>query len=98
MNSGALHGQRSGRRWTAALAAQRANNTGLASKKKKKKKVALWWVRAEGVARVLEPGDPRAARALELLRERYAPYAERPPRGPVLAVDVTRWSGWAARG
>lgn len=51
----------------------------------------LWWVRADGVGRVLEPDEPEAARAVELLRERY-------PRqradGAVLAVDVARWSGW----
>jgi PPOX class probable F420-dependent enzyme len=58
---------------------------------------ALWWVRAEGVARILEPGDPEAARVVELLRDRYPQYRERPPAGAVLAVDVARWSGWEAR-
>jgi PPOX class probable F420-dependent enzyme len=55
---------------------------------------ALWWVRADGQGRVLEPAEPEAQRAVALLRERY-------PRqrgaGAVLAVDVERWSGWAAR-
>jgi PPOX class probable F420-dependent enzyme len=55
---------------------------------------ALWWVRADGTGRVLEPGGEEAARAVDLLRDRYAPYSERPPTGPVLAVDVIRWSGW----
>jgi PPOX class probable F420-dependent enzyme len=58
---------------------------------------ALWWVRADGVARVVAPGEAEARRAVGLLRERYAQYADRPPRGPVLAVDVTRWSGWYGR-
>ncbi len=53
----------------------------------------LWWVRADGVGRVLDPADPEARRAVELLCERY-------PRqradGEVLAVDVRSWSGWAA--
>jgi len=57
---------------------------------------ALWWVRADGTGRVLEPGDAEAQHAVALLRERYPAYADRPPTGPVLAVDVTRWSGWAA--
>jgi PPOX class probable F420-dependent enzyme len=57
----------------------------------------LWWVRGDGAGRVLEPAEPEAERAVALLRERYAQYADRPPAGPVLAVDVTRWSGWAAR-
>ena len=60
---------------------------------------ALWWVRADGIGRVLEPGEPAARDAVALLCERYAQYAERPPAGPVLAVAVSRWSGWsAARG
>ena len=32
----------------------------------------------------------------ELLRERYAQYADAPPDGPVLEVTAQRWSGWAA--
>lgn len=55
---------------------------------------ALWWVRADGVGRVLEGGSTEARRAVELLRERYVPYRETPPCGPVLAVDVERWWGW----
>src|ERR1700709_1784577 len=31
---------------------------------------ALWWVRADGNARLLEPGDPEAARACGLLAAR----------------------------
>ena len=38
----------------------------------------------------------RSPRAAELLRERYAQYADAPPDGPVLAIAVQRWSGWAA--
>src|SRR3954470_6397156 len=33
---------------------------------------ALWWVRADGRARVLEAGDPEAAVAVDLLAARYA--------------------------
>jgi len=58
---------------------------------------ALWWVRADGVGAVHEPGEPVAARAVELL----AGWREERPLlvvvRPVLAVAVTRWSGWAAR-
>jgi PPOX class probable F420-dependent enzyme len=52
----------------------------------------LWWARADGSARILAPGHERA---LELLAERYPQYRERPPEGPVVAIDVTRWSSWA---
>ena len=58
---------------------------------------ALWWVRADGLGQVLEPGDPQARRAVQLLGARYSQHREAPPEGPVLAVAVTRWSGWAAR-
>jgi PPOX class probable F420-dependent enzyme len=54
---------------------------------------ALWWVRADGRGRVLDPGDPEARRAVELLRERYPAQRD---AGEVLAVEVERWSGWAA--
>jgi PPOX class probable F420-dependent enzyme len=56
---------------------------------------ALWWVRADGAARVLEPGEDEARHAVELLAARYVQYRETPPPGPVLAVDVERWSGWS---
>ncbi len=55
----------------------------------------LWWVRADASAQVLEPG-PRAARALALLAGKYPQYAEAAPAGPVIALQVIRWTGWAA--
>jgi PPOX class probable F420-dependent enzyme len=57
---------------------------------------ALWWVRADGTARVLDPGMDEALRALDLLAGRYGQYRSARPAGPVLAVDVERWSGWSA--
>ncbi len=53
----------------------------------------LWWARADGSARVLEPDDPEAARAVALLVARYP---QQRAAGAVLAVDVERWSGWSA--
>ncbi len=54
----------------------------------------LWWVRADGVGRVLEPTATEARRAIALLAERYP---QQQATGAVLAVDVGRWSGWSAR-
>jgi len=57
---------------------------------------ALWWVRADGRARILMPGEAGHARAVELLCARYPQYAARPPQAEVIAIDVERWSGWSA--
>jgi len=57
----------------------------------------LWWVRADGTGRVIAPDDAEARRAVALLAGRYPQHRNSPPTGPVLAVDVTRWSGWSAR-
>jgi PPOX class probable F420-dependent enzyme len=54
---------------------------------------ALWWVRMDGHGRVVDDAD-EAARAVAALVARYDQYADRPPAGPVIAVMVTRWSGW----
>ncbi|MEU6479949.1 TIGR03668 family PPOX class F420-dependent oxidoreductase [Streptomyces sp. NPDC047017] len=62
----------------------------------------LWWVRADGTARVLPPGDADAVacrdrrEALALLGDKYPQYAGRPPQGPVVTITVRRWTGWCA--
>ena len=56
----------------------------------------LWWVRADGRGRVAA-GD-EAARGVDALVHRYPQYGEHRPDGPVIAVQVTRWSGWSAVG
>jgi PPOX class probable F420-dependent enzyme len=57
---------------------------------------ALWWVRADGTARVVDAGAIEGRTAIRLLAERYPQHRDRPPSGPVIAVDVERWLGWAA--
>jgi PPOX class probable F420-dependent enzyme len=59
----------------------------------------LWWARADGRGRVLEPDEPEAARgpALDALAGRYPQYRERRPDGPVIVIAVERWSAWSAR-
>jgi PPOX class probable F420-dependent enzyme len=56
----------------------------------------LWWVRADGAARIAEPGSAEHDRAVELLVARYEQYQEHPPEGPALVVEVSRWTGWRA--
>jgi PPOX class probable F420-dependent enzyme len=55
----------------------------------------LWWVRAEGAARILPAFDDEARHAAGLLAARYRQYAEGLAMGYVLAIDVDRWSGWS---
>jgi PPOX class probable F420-dependent enzyme len=56
---------------------------------------ALWWVRADGVAHVMGLAERESKRAIALLSARYP---QQRAVGAVLAVDVTRWSGWQAGG
>jgi PPOX class probable F420-dependent enzyme len=55
----------------------------------------LWWVRADGVARIVDP-VPADDPGLSALAERYDAYRRRPPPGPAIRIDVVRWTGWAA--
>jgi PPOX class probable F420-dependent enzyme len=55
---------------------------------------ALWWVRADGLGRVLEGHSAEADTGARLLARRYP---QQRPTGAVLAIDVERWSGWSAR-
>jgi PPOX class probable F420-dependent enzyme len=55
----------------------------------------LWWVRLDGSARLAERETERE-HALDALAEKYPQYVERRPTGAVIALDVQRWSGWAA--
>jgi PPOX class probable F420-dependent enzyme len=54
----------------------------------------LWWARADGRGRVLEPGEEEACRGLKMLADRYPRFEA---AGAVLAVDVERWSGWSGQ-
>jgi PPOX class probable F420-dependent enzyme len=56
----------------------------------------LWWVRADGTARVVDAGA--APDALDALVTKYPQYAGRRPDGPVVMLDVRRVSGWEATG
>src|SRR5215470_9448193 len=56
---------------------------------------SLWWVRLDGRARVVT--DPaEVERAVSALVAKYPQYVERPAQGPVVALDIGRWTGWSA--
>lgn len=53
----------------------------------------LWWVRADGAASVMRDGF---APWVDLLVAKYPQYQGQRPAGPVMCIDVERWSGWSA--
>ena len=55
----------------------------------------LWWVRADGVAAIHYSGEEMAA-GYALLRNKYVQYQRIALDGPVVTVDVQRWSSWRA--
>jgi PPOX class probable F420-dependent enzyme len=54
----------------------------------------LWWVRADGTARI-ERAGPEHAAWWQRLAARYPQYGGQIPVGPVIVVTVGSWSGWA---
>jgi PPOX class probable F420-dependent enzyme len=55
----------------------------------------LWWVRADGLAEVHDTGEEMAI-GYALLRRKYTQYERIALDGPVVTVDVQRWSSWQA--
>jgi PPOX class probable F420-dependent enzyme len=55
---------------------------------------SLAWVQALGQVEILDAGA--APSAVAALRERYAPYRDRPPDGPVLVLQPERLLWWQA--
>ena len=51
----------------------------------------LWWARADGVATVADLAAPQLA----LLTSKYPQYQTEPPPGPMITIEVARWTGWA---
>jgi PPOX class probable F420-dependent enzyme len=57
---------------------------------------AIWWVRADGLARVVEQG-PERERAIDLVVAKYPQEAaDREGYGASLVVEIQHWVGWAA--
>jgi PPOX class probable F420-dependent enzyme len=54
----------------------------------------LWWVRADGLAKVTD--DPSTVdRVARLLQRKYDQYDRVGVGGPVIEVDVRSWLGWS---
>lgn len=55
----------------------------------------LRWCRMDGRAEIVSEGQSFET-GLRVLRDKYTQYRKEPPEGPVIAVEVRSWSGWAA--
>jgi PPOX class probable F420-dependent enzyme len=55
----------------------------------------LWWVRADGRARIVHSGAEFNV-VIAALQEKYLQYRAAPPAGPALVIDVFGWSSWSA--
>lgn len=56
---------------------------------------SLWWVRADGQARAVDGG--LAQPLVQRLVDKYDQYRQCRPDGPVIEIQVNRWSGWRSR-
>src|SRR5215207_617844 len=54
----------------------------------------LWWVRADGVAEVVDA--PAGHPGIQALVQRFPQYRDEPPSGPLVVVTVHRWTGWTS--
>ena len=57
----------------------------------------LWWVRADGQARILN-GGPEYQAAIAALVAKYDHYGDTPPNGPVILIEIEQVTGWSAAG
>jgi PPOX class probable F420-dependent enzyme len=55
----------------------------------------LWWVRADGVARI-HTDDPVVEVGHSLLRAKYPQYESVSLDSTLIAVEVARWSSWSS--
>lgn len=58
----------------------------------------LWWVRADGRARILDTGDPEREHALDVLSAKYEQYRRTRPGGPAIAIVTESVTGWSGTG
>jgi PPOX class probable F420-dependent enzyme len=54
----------------------------------------LWWVRADGKARIVIDGAV-FEKGIALLTHRYAQYRSERPAGPVVSIAIDRMTGWS---
>ncbi|MYR08105.1 TIGR03668 family PPOX class F420-dependent oxidoreductase [Gordonia sp. SID5947] len=58
---------------------------------------ALWWVRVDGLADVIDAETTQGAGAIDLLADKYPQYRAERPDGPVIVMRDLVWHEWSAR-
>ncbi|MCZ4275905.1 MAG: TIGR03668 family PPOX class F420-dependent oxidoreductase [Rhodococcus sp. (in: high G+C Gram-positive bacteria)] len=56
----------------------------------------LWWVRADGSARVIDADTDEGEAAIDALVAKYQQYSAERPAGPVIIVGKLTWRSWRA--
>jgi PPOX class probable F420-dependent enzyme len=54
----------------------------------------LWWVRVDGSATIYFDGS-RWSKGIDALSKKYLQYRERPPSGPLIAIDLEDLKWWS---
>ena len=55
----------------------------------------LWWLRADGEARIV-PDGKEWEDGIEQLTRKYHQYRRDAPQGPVIVITVAKWTSWSA--
>ena len=59
---------------------------------------ALWWVRVDGAALVVDASTTLGTHGVDALAAKYTQYREHRPAGAVIAVHDLTWHSWTASG
>jgi PPOX class probable F420-dependent enzyme len=57
----------------------------------------LWWIRLDGRAWIVPPGDHFEETIAQLYDKYRGQYGLYGPPGPAIVIEVERWVGWSAR-
>ena len=56
----------------------------------------LWWIRADGNARIVDAGSAEGTVGTDTLVAKYSQYKNNRPEGPVIVIDKLSWRSWSA--
>ena len=56
----------------------------------------LWWIRADGNARIVDAGSAEGTVGTDTFVAKYSQYKNNRPEGPVIVIDKLSWRSWSA--